>query len=259
MARRVVGVVSGKGGVGKTTIAVNLGVLAASAGLQALLVDGDVANPSIGLHLGLLGYADGLQKVLEGKCRLEEAMLIHAMSGLKAVPATFGEQVEIDMKPLKGIVGRAKYENMIVDTPPGISPIVRDIMGACTEVIVVVTPDMSSTLSAVKMCDMASGLGVKVDGLVINRIQNKKYEMHWKEIETTCEQRVLAMINEDRAVPEAIAAHVPVVIHAPRSQAALSMRELAAALDFERRPTYFEALGMMDLIKRLLLKLIGRR
>jgi len=259
MARRVIGVVSGKGGVGKTTIAVNLGVLSAAAGFPTLLVDGDIANPSIGLHLGMLGYTDGLQKVLAGRCALEEAVLMNPMSGLRAVPATFGEELETGMKGLKRVLDRAKYEKIIVDTPPGISSNVRDIISACTEIVVVVTPDMSSTLSAAKMCGMASKLGVKVDGIVINRIQNKKYEMFWKEIEATTEQRVLASISEDRAVPESIASHVPVVMNTPRSAASLSMRELAAMLELERRGGYFESLGIRDLIKKLLLKLIGRR
>jgi septum site-determining protein MinD len=259
MAKRILGVVSGKGGVGKTTVAVNLGVLAASAGFQALLVDGDIANPSIGLHLGMLGYTDGLQKVLAGKSSVEEALIVHPMSGLRCLPATFGEEVEAGMKGLKRMLDRAKYETIIVDTPPGISSNVRDIIGACTEVVVVVTPDMSSTLSAAKMCKIAEKLGVKVHGIVINRIQNKKYEMHWKEIEATCEHRVLATIAEDRAVPESIGAHVPVVMQAPRSSASMALRELASALDFEPKKGYLDALGIGDLIKKLLLKLIGRR
>ncbi|MFA6035564.1 MAG: MinD/ParA family protein [Candidatus Micrarchaeia archaeon] len=259
MAKRILGIVSGKGGVGKTTVAVNLGVLAASAGFQTILVDGDIANPSIGLHLGMLGYTDGLQKVLAGKCNIEEALIVHPMSGLRCLPATFGDEVAEGMKGLKRVLEKAKYENVILDTPPGISSNVRDMVSACTEIVVVVTPDMSSTLSAAKMCKMAEKLGVKVHGVVINRIQNRKYEMHWKEVEATCEQRVLAMIGEDRAVPESIGAHVPVVMQAPRSPASMALRELASALDFEPKKGYLDVLGIGDLIKKLLLKLIGRR
>ena len=167
MAKRILGVVSGKGGVGKTTISVNLSALAAKAGMQVVLVDGDVGNPSAGLHLGMIGHADGLQKVLAGKCGFEETLLVHPMTGVRVMPSIFGYDGEADLGRLKDAVQKSKHENFVIDSPPGMSREVKDIVRACTDIIIVVTPDMSSTMSAVKMCDMAADMGGKVKGKVL--------------------------------------------------------------------------------------------
>ena len=122
MAKRILGVVSGKGGVGKTTIAVNLGALVAKEGMPVVLIDGDTGNPSTGLHLGMLGYADGLQKVLAGKCGFEETLIVHPMTGVRVMPSTLGYEDEVKLDRLKEILHKAKYENFIIDTPPGMAP-----------------------------------------------------------------------------------------------------------------------------------------
>jgi septum site-determining protein MinD len=259
MAKRILGVVSGKGGVGKTTIAVNLAVLAAKEGMPVVLIDGDTGNPSVGLHLGMLGSADGLQKVLTGKCGFEETLLVHPMTGVRVMPSTFGYESEVKLEKLKELLHKTKYENFIIDTPPGMSREVKEIVSACTDIIIVVTPDMSSTMSAVKMCDMAADRGVKVNGIVLNRVQGKTYEMHYKEIEDTCEQRILATIREDRIVPESIGCHVPVVVHAPKSDVSKSFNELTVSLGLERRMRPVGSEGIVELIKELLLKILGRR
>jgi len=259
MVKRILGVVSGKGGVGKTTIAVNMGVLAAKAGMQMVVVDGDTGNPSVGLQLGMMGYADGLQKVLAGKCAFEQALLVHPMTGVRVMPSTFGYEGEVRMPRLYEVLNANKYDNIIVDTPPGLSREVRDIVGACTDIIIVVTPDMSSTMSAVKMCDMAMKRGVKVNGIVINRVHKKKYEMHYKEIEDTCEQRILATINEDRVVPESIGMHVPVALNAPKTQVSRAFNELTVSLGLESRMRPVGREGVLDLIKELLLRILRRK
>ena len=61
MRHQIIGVMSQKGGVGKTTIAVNLAVMLRLKGYETLIVDLDTSNPSVGIHLGMHESEDGLE------------------------------------------------------------------------------------------------------------------------------------------------------------------------------------------------------
>ena len=232
MAKRIISVLSGKGGVGKTTIAVNLSALAA-ADSEIVLIDGDVGNPTVGLHLGLWGYTNGLQNVLAGKCGLEQAEVVHPATGIRVVPSSLEYVRELKTSKLKEVLERDPHDKFIIDSPPGVSMTLEDILAASTETIVVVTPDIPSVMSAVKIIELAEKSKVKVDGIVLNRVLNKKYEMHVREIENTCNSRILVTIPEEKTVPESIAARMPVVLYAPNCAAASSFRDLAVELGFD--------------------------
>ncbi|MDE1834912.1 MAG: AAA family ATPase, partial [Candidatus Micrarchaeota archaeon] len=86
----IIRISSQKGGVGKTTIATNLGVTLSMAGYKVLIVDMDSANPTIGYHLGMNQANVGYKEVITGKARLEQVIAIHAASGLRVLPGTVG-------------------------------------------------------------------------------------------------------------------------------------------------------------------------
>jgi len=230
MPKRIISVLSGKGGVGKTTISVNLSALAASGGSEIVLVDGDIGNPSVGLHLGLWGYMSGLQNVLAGACKLEDVMVVHPVTGIRVVPSTLEYRRGVSTGRLGDVLRRASHDTFILDSPPGVSRSVEDILGCCTETVVVVTPDIPSVMSAVKIIELAKLRKVKVSGLVLNRVQKKKYEMHQREIESTCNVPILVSIPEDRVVPESISARIPVVLYAPKSPVSRDLGDLAVEL-----------------------------
>ena len=231
MAKRIISVLSGKGGVGKTTIAVNLSALAA-AHSEIVLIDGDLGNPTVGLQLGLWGYMNGLQNVLNGKCKLEQAIIVHPATGIRVVPSSLEYQRGVKTSRFKEVLEDTPHENVMIDSPPGVSSAVEDILAACTETIVVVTPDIPSVMSAVKIIELAEQSKVKVAGLVLNRVQNKSYEMHIKEIESTCDARILTTIAEEKVVPESISARMPAVLYAPRSAVSRSFNDLSVELGF---------------------------
>jgi septum site-determining protein MinD len=231
MAKRVIGVISGKGGVGKTTLSVNLGAIAALNGADVVLIDGDIGNPGVGLHLGLWGYSSGLQQVLAGKYTAEQATIIHPATGIRVLPSTLEYERGAKLSNLKNVVKAVAQSLAIIDSPPGVSSAAEDILSSCTEAIILVTPDIPSVMGAAKIIELAKECNTKVSGLVLNRVQNKKYEMHPREIEHTCEARVLAVIPEDKAVPESISARIPVVMYAPNSPVSIKLHDLASELD----------------------------
>ena len=71
--KRIISVVSGKGGVGKTTTAVNIASLLSLSGRSVAIVDADVYNPCVFFHLGLPHPATGLQALLRGKADIKPA------------------------------------------------------------------------------------------------------------------------------------------------------------------------------------------
>ncbi len=227
MEKRIIGVLSGKGGVGKSTVAINLCALAAESRSSVLLVDTDINNPCVGLHLGMWHSALGLQDVLNKKAKLEEAMIIHPTTGIRLVPSSleYGKATKLDN--LKQVLGTSSYETIILDCPPGTNESTEQIIQACTEILVLVTPDVPSVTSGTKLIELSKEFKVKVAGIIINRTGNKPYEMHPKEIETITETRICGIIPEDHSVAESIAAKIPLVIYRPHGPASKALSDIA--------------------------------
>jgi len=235
--KQTVGIVSGKGGVGKSTIAVNLTMLSTYSNIINLLVDADTANPSVGLHLGIWQHSYGLQDVLAGKITADEAIVVHPATGIRVIPSSLRYIKEVSMKNLPKVLDSIKtYKCITIDSPPGLSEDVENIMNSCNELVVVTTPDVPSVTSATKIIDLAESNRVPVAGLVVNRILNKRYELHMQEIESTCNTRIIGKIPEDSRVPESIAVKVPLTMYAPKSPASIAINNLAAELFGQRMP-----------------------
>ncbi len=227
MENRIIGILSGKGGVGKSTISINMSALAAESKNMALLVDADINNPCVGLHLGLWQSALGLQDVLNKKVKITEAIIVHPTTGIRLVPASLEYKKNTKIDNLKSVLEESKYETIIVDCPPGTNEYTEKVIQSCTEIIVVVTPDVPSVTSGTKLIEIAREYKTKIIGVVVNRAGNRPYEMHPKEIETITETRVCTVIPEDPAIPESIAAKTPVIFYKPKSYATSALSELS--------------------------------
>jgi septum site-determining protein MinD len=260
LERQIIGIISGKGGVGKSTIAVNFATLFAASDYDNILIDGDTSNPSVGLHLGIWQHSYGLQDVLLGKIKPEEAIVLHPATGIRVIPSSLRYNKEVSMKNLYKVLDEIKtYKCITIDSPPGLSEEVENIMKACSELVVVTTPDIPSVTSATKIIDLAETHRVPVAGLVVNRILNKKYELHMQEIESLCNTRIIAKIPEDPGVPESIAIKVPLTMYHPRSPASLAINQLARELSGRRisQPQYASA-GFFGRFINFVKRVLGR-
>src|SRR5215207_9911420 len=85
---QVIAVTGGKGGVGKTSVAVNLAAALAEQGKRVLLFDGDLVLANVDVLLGLTPKHT-LEHVLDGRCTLEEA-IVHAPAGFSVIPGASG-------------------------------------------------------------------------------------------------------------------------------------------------------------------------
>ena len=150
---RVIAVTSGKGGVGKTTISVNLSVAMAMAGRRVMLLDGDLGLANVDVMLGLQPSFN-LAHVLAGTCTLEETLL-EGPGGVMIVPAASGKQhmAELTSTQHAGLVRafselNRPLDTLIVDTAAGIAGSVITFSQASQQVIVVVTNDPASLTDA---------------------------------------------------------------------------------------------------------------
>ena len=150
---RVIAVTSGKGGVGKTSVSVNLAVAMAAEGQQVMLLDGDLGLANVDVMLGLQPTFN-LSHVLEGRCRLEDTLLT-GPNGVMVAPASSGKRnmAELSTAEHAGLVQafselNRPLDTLIVDTAAGIADSVITFSQAAQEIIVVVCNEPSSLTDA---------------------------------------------------------------------------------------------------------------
>ena len=116
---RVIAITSGKGGVGKSNVTVNLAVTLAQAGEKVMVMDADMGLANIDVLLGL-SPGMNLSHVINGECSLEET-IIEGPSGIKIVPASSGVAAMSDLTPAQnaGVIRSFSELTEPVDTLAG--------------------------------------------------------------------------------------------------------------------------------------------
>lgn len=149
----IVCLTSGKGGVGKTSLTVNLGLCLSRADLRVLIVDGDLGLANVDLMLGL-EVGRTVRDVLDGDADPEEA-LVWPDHGLAVLPATSGVPEMVTMGPedrarLGEYLGRLAtgFDVVLMDTAAGIGPSVLWFNDYARGNIVVLTPDPTAVTDA---------------------------------------------------------------------------------------------------------------
>ena len=238
----VYAILSGKGGVGKTTLAANLGIGLASLGKKTLVVDGDIAAGNLALHFGLGRLEKTLHDLLSGDRKIEGAIYKTSGGKLDFLPSGLSlkgflrSDVTLFPRLLKKFGD--EYEIVLVDTPPGIS---RDTLiptRASDKILLVTTPDRPSISATLKAKAIATLLDREIVGLVINRF--KKSSIYGGKVKTELEQelgtKILGVIPEDENVWKSVDLGKPVVIGNPKTPASKALLELSGILAGEPRP-----------------------
>lgn len=150
---RVIAVTGGKGGVGKTTVSINLAVGLRERGASVMLLDADLGLANVDVLLGLKPERS-LMHVLDGECELAD-VVIEGPKGIRIIPSASGfqrmaELTELERAGLLGAFGQLEQtaDFMIVDTAAGIASNTLDFCDASQEVLVVVTDDPASITDA---------------------------------------------------------------------------------------------------------------
>ncbi len=229
---RFVGLLSGKGGVAKTTSVVNLGAAINYFGRDVTLVDGNLSTPHLGIHLGVPVVPISLHDTLRGKNSLTEAVYLHP-SGLKIVPAglSLKDLTEVDSRDLKKVLPSLEglTDIVLVDAPAGLSQEALAVMDCVDDIIIVTNPELPAITDALKTVKLAEGKGKNVKGIIIAK-SGDSTDISVGNIEALIEKPVLAVIPHDKAIREALIRKDPVIYTHPTSKSAIAYKKLAANL-----------------------------
>ena len=215
-------VTSGKGGVGKTTSAVNLGAGINALGGDVIVVDANLTTPNVGLHLGAPIVPVSLNHVLSNKAKLSEAIYEHD-SGTKILPSSLSIKELKKIKPEKISKVSKKLRKLadfiIMDSAAGLGSEALGAIEASDELILVTNPEMPAVTDALKTIKVAEELNKDIKGVIINRVKRARTEMPVKNIQEMLEVPVLGVIPEDKRVKKALLKRDAVMHTYPKTKA----------------------------------------
>jgi septum site-determining protein MinD len=259
---RVYTLASGKGGTGKTTLTVNLGTALALLGKETYIMDADIGMANLGLVLGLEDVPVTLHEVLAGRAAVKDA-IYSGPGGVKVIPSGISLQGFQQADPeklrdvLKELIDRCEF--LLIDAPAGISRDGVIPLAIADEVILVVNPELSSIVDALKIRILTDVVGGHVNGAILNRAGPERSDVISQKMEKVLGVKVIGMIPEDPNVRRAASSKTPVVVKFPDSPSSLAIKQIAAGLAGvaykERLPDKWEAQeGFIERFARVLFR-----
>ncbi len=226
-------IISGKGGVGKTTTAINLGAALNSFGKEVIIVDANLTTPNVGLHLGAPIVPVNLNHVLLGKAKISDAIYEH-QSGTKIIPSSLSvrELHRLNHKKLKDVGKslRRLADYVIYDAAAGLGEEAVSSMEAADELIIVTNPEIPSVTDALKTAKLAQELGKDILGVIVTRVRGRKTEMPLTNIREMLDLPILGVIPEDKHMQQALVSKNAIFHVYPNSKAARAYKRIAARI-----------------------------
>lgn len=249
---RVLAVSSGKGGVGKTSISVNLAIALASRGKRVCVFDADTSLANVNILLNIAPKFT-LEQVLDGSKRIEE-ILVKGPGGITIVPAASGiaqfaslgaQQQALLLQALH--VLEQQFDYLIIDTAAGISENVTTFLEAADHCVLVVTPEPTSLTDAFALVKVLQRRGCKTPIHVLTNMVDsypgsvdifKRLNgaaLRYLQTELT----YLGYIPRDDFVRQSVQRQIPVTVGFPSCQASYRFHALTDSLEaiYRQLPT----------------------
>ena len=241
----VIAITSGKGGVGKSNVSVNLAIQLARAGKQVVLLDADLglANADVLCNVDL---PCNLSHVIARKKELAE-VLIDAPGGFKLIGGASGlarmaDLTDFDRQRLINALGQLEQQVdvILIDTGAGISPNVLSFTRAADHVLVVTTPEPTAITDAYAVVKVLSrdGSNERRVSLLINQVRNANEAkvVHGRIAKVAKQFLGVSVLDaghvvSDENVPQAVRRRVPFVLGNPKCPAATCVAQLAMRLE----------------------------
>jgi flagellar biosynthesis protein FlhG len=239
-AGRVFAITSGKGGVGKTSVSINLAIALAARGKRVIVLDADLGLANVEVLMGLNSFFN-LQHVIDGEKSIMQ-ILVKGPGGIEIVPGTSGLAKLADLGPaarqnvLNGLKDLQEQSDFVViDTMAGIGQNAVRFAAAADEVLVVTTPEPSAIVDA--YATIKTIFSIREDTvfrLIINMVVNQQQAL----AVTTNLSRVakqylgltlsyLGYIPRDPHVGQGVMQTTPFVLRFPNAPATQAVYELA--------------------------------
>lgn len=237
-------VTSGKGGVGKTSVSVNLAVQLAQMGRRVILLDADLGTANADVICNI-NAPKNLSHVVAGRCSLRDTLvdapggfrLIAGASGLSQMAALGEFERARLMDQMRELEDEADL--ILIDTGAGVGPNVLGFLVAVDQILVVTTPEPTAITDAYAVIKTATrqadGLDLK---LLVNQVRDEQEaRMVYDRVSVVCRRflgitpRYAGHVPSDPRVPHAVRRRQPFVLEHPSSPASLCMHRLAHRID----------------------------
>lgn len=243
---RIIGIVSGKGGVGKTTVVANLGAsFAYKFKKDVVIVDCNLTTSHLSLSLGMYYCPVTINNILRGEKSIFDAMYDHP-SGMKIVPASLHlrELEGVDITKLKEAIKdlKGKVDFILLDASPGLGREAYSAIHASEEIMFVTNPNIPAATDIIKCKEIIKEVNKKPIGIILNMVSRKDYELTKREVEILTELPVISSIPHDRNINKSLAERMPVIMFKPRSKASKELIKLAGWLIGEKEVGFFSRL-----------------
>ncbi|MBS3160053.1 AAA family ATPase [Candidatus Woesearchaeota archaeon] len=229
---KIIGIVSYKGGVGKTTFTTNLAiVLTQEYKKNVLVVDGSIGCPTLGLHFGYQEPDRTLQDCLNSKFLTIKDIIYEHKSGLHLIAASHSKKVQSfgSFKPMIRSL-RRYYDFILIDSSPIIGEETYAVMKASDFLFVVTNTDHVSLGSSMRTIKSALNKGINIKGVILNKVLNKRFELDFATIEDATKLPILLSINYDMDFIKALGEGMPLGLYNPRNSEIKKHKQLASAL-----------------------------
>ena len=237
-------VTSGKGGVGKTSVSVNLAVQLSRMGRDVILLDADLGTANADVVCNITPPKN-LSHVVAGRCSLDDALvdapggfrLIAGASGLSQMAALSEFERARLMDQMRSLEEQADL--ILIDTGAGVGPNVLGFLVAADQILVVTTPEPTAITDAYAVIKTVCRHGNELDiRLLVNMVRDEREARAvYDRIAGVCRRflnvspRYAGHILSDPRVPHAVRRRQPFVLEHPTSPASACMQRLAHRID----------------------------
>lgn len=263
----IITITSGKGGVGKTSFAVNFGIALAERGKRVVIMDADFGLANVDLILGISSKYD-ITDILSGEKTLDQ-ILVKGFAGVQFISGGSGltELLNISDENFKRLMENICIlediaDVLIIDTGAGVSDKILTMADASDETLVIVTPDPTSIMDAFALIKSLVARNPKHKvRIIVNRSDNIEEALGICENFISVVRKFLGVeigslgsIVSDKAVGKAVMNQIPFIISSPTCMASKQLNAIADKylnIPIEEKS---QASGMAEFIRKLVRK-----
>ncbi|MEM5815137.1 MAG: cell division ATPase MinD [Candidatus Aenigmatarchaeota archaeon] len=243
---RIISVISGKGGVGKTTIAANLSVALSKLGFNVSVVDLNLTTPNLGFHFGYYLPEIGLHDILKNLDSLKKGIYIHS-GGVKVIPGNLSiESLSgVELSNLDKVIYSLNSDFVILDSAAGLGKEALASLSVGNEVLIITNPELPAITDALRLIKVAENLRKTILGIALNRVRKIRSEMKKEDVERFLGYEVLAEIPEDKWILKSIKEKLPVLYLNPSCGASVEIMNLAYSVlgtSYKIKPSFWSRL-----------------